>query len=73
MNYAIFNSEGKCINNIEWNGDTSIWSPPDGCTAVPDEEHQHPIEFEPDPPVSVHPLEGLSDAQKQAIRDIINQ
>lgn len=73
MNYAIFNSEGKCINNVEWNGDTSIWSPPDGCTAVPDEEHKYPIEFEPDPSVSGDPLEGLSDAQKQAIRDIINQ
>jgi len=73
MNYAIFNSEGKCINNVEWNGDTSIWSPPDGCTAVPDEEHQHPIEFAPNPPGSSDPLDDLTDAQKQSIRDIINQ
>ena len=70
MNYTIFNSEGKCINNVEWNGDTSIWSPPDGCTAVPDEEHQHPIESVPTSP---DPLDELTAAQLQAIRDIINQ
>ena len=71
MNYAIFDSEGKCINNVEWNGDRSIWSPPDGCTAVPDAARQHPIVFSSDPS-DTDSLNDLTDAQKQAIRDIID-
>jgi hypothetical protein len=70
MNYAIFDSEGKCINNVEWNGDTSIWSPPDGCTAVPDAERQHPIAFSSES-TGTDSLDGLTETQKQAIRDII--
>ena len=71
MNYAIFDSEGKCINNVEWNGDRSIWSPPDGCTAVPDAARQHSIVFSSES-TGTDSLGGLTETQKQAIRDIID-
>ena len=48
MIYAIFNSEGKCVNRAVWDGE-SDWQPPDGCTAVPDPDNLHPIYVEPQP------------------------
>ena len=45
--YAILNSEGRCINITLWDGATE-WHPPDGCTAVPDPDHQHQIWSEPE-------------------------
>ena len=68
LNFDLF-TDSEFVH-VEWNGDTSIWSPPDGCTAVPDEERQHPIESVPTSP---DPLDELTAAQLQAIRDIINQ
>lgn len=32
--YVILNSENKIVNIIIWNGDTSIWQPPENCTAI---------------------------------------
>jgi hypothetical protein len=36
--YIILDSEGKFINAVVWNGDTSAWQPPEGTTAVPLEQ-----------------------------------
>jgi hypothetical protein len=42
MIYAILNSQGKCINRTVWDG-KSDWQPPDGCTAIPDPNGNHPL------------------------------
>lgn len=32
--YIILNSENKIENIVLWNGDLSIWQPPEGCTII---------------------------------------
>jgi hypothetical protein len=80
MIYAVLNSEGKCINRVVWNGDTSIWSPPEGCTAVCDDDCCHPIENERPPVIESNPeeevqdfLNALSPEQKQALISLLSQ
>lgn len=74
MIYAILNSEGKCINRVVWDGDTSVWSPPEGCTAVCDDECCHPIEN--DRPTVVEesdPFESLTREQKLALIALLQE
>jgi hypothetical protein len=33
--YAILNSDNEVINVVVWNGDTTIWQPPQGTIAMP--------------------------------------
>jgi hypothetical protein len=80
MIYAVLNSEGKCINRVVWNGDTSIWSPPEGCTAVCDDDCCYPIENEHPPVIESNPeeevqdiLNALSPEQKQALISLLSQ
>ena len=80
MIYAVLNSEGKCINRVVWNGDTSIWSPPEGCTAVCDDDCCHPIENEHPPVIESTPeeevqdfLNALTPEQKQALISLFSQ
>jgi len=80
MIYAVLNSEGKCINRVVWNGDTSIWSPPEGCTAVCDDDCCHPIENEHPLVVESNPeeevqdfLSALTPEQKQALISLLSQ
>lgn len=49
MIYAVFNSEGKCINRTVWDGQAK-WQPPQGCTAIPDPDGNHTLTS--DQPVS---------------------
>lgn len=77
MIYAILDSEGKCINRTIWDGVTN-WQPPEGCTAVPDEEGLYSIYVEPTPEPSVEldlnaTLLSLTDEQKQKLLDLLNQ
>ena len=77
MIYAILNSEGKCINHVSWDGDTSVWSPPEGCTAVCDDERCHQIEN--DHPVVIEPVEepdpllSLTREQKLALIALLQE
>jgi len=77
MIYAILNSEGKCINRVVWDGDTSVWSPPEGCTAVCDDECCHPIEN--DRPAVIEPVEepdpllSLTREQKLALIALLQE
>tara|TARA_B100000131_G_scaffold78103_1_gene74706 strand:- start:1659 stop:2078 length:420 start_codon:yes stop_codon:yes gene_type:complete len=32
--YAIVSAASTVINMVEWDGDTTVWTPPSGCTAV---------------------------------------
>lgn len=54
--YIILNSDNKVINTVIWNGNTSVWSPPAGTTAVPfdqvDPSALAPLTSEPTPQVS---------------------
>jgi hypothetical protein len=36
--YAILNSENKIHNIVIWNGDLSVWQPPENMTAIPIDE-----------------------------------
>jgi hypothetical protein len=72
MNYAILNADGICINRILWDGETD-WQPPAGCTAVPDPDNLHPIHQEPQPETEVDPLASLTDEQKAALLDLLQQ
>lgn len=65
--YAIFNSDGRCINRVLWDGDESTWQPPADCEAIPDPDNLHPIYQEPQPPAEVDPLASLTPEQKQAL------
>ena len=74
MIYAILNSEGKCINRVVWDGDTSVWSPPEGCTAVCDDDCCHPIENDRPPVVEEpDPLESLTREQKLALIALLQE
>ena len=65
INYAILDSDGTCINSVQWDGVTE-WQPPEGCTAVPDPEFNYSIPMpEPQPPAD--PLASLTDEQKLAL------
>lgn len=33
--YVILDSDNKYVNSVVWNGDLSVWQPPEGTTAVP--------------------------------------
>ncbi len=33
-NYAIVSAASTVVNIVEWDGDTNVWAPPSGCTAV---------------------------------------
>jgi hypothetical protein len=72
MNYAIHNAQGDCINRVLWDG-ASDWQPPEGCTAVPDPDNLHPIHQEPQPEPEVDPLASLTDEQKAALLDLLQQ
>jgi len=77
MIYAILNLECKCINRVVWDGDTSVWSPPEGCTAVCDDGCCHPIEN--DHPAVVEPVEepdpllSLTREQKLALIALLQE
>lgn len=71
--YAILNSDGQCINRILWDGDESIWQPPNGCSAVADPQNIYPIHQEPQPPADVDPLQTLTLEQKQALVALLLQ
>ncbi len=77
MIYAILNSEGKCINRVVWDGDTSVWSPPEGCTAVCDDECCHPIENDHptvvEPVEESDPFESLTREQKLALIALLQE
>jgi len=45
MQYAILDSQGRCVNRVLWDG-KSDWQPPQGCTAVADPENNYPINIE---------------------------
>lgn len=72
MIYAILDSEGKCINRTVWDG-ISPWQPPEGCTAVLDNEGIYQIESPVQPVVEPAPtpvddiLLSLTDEQKQQL------
>ncbi len=66
MQYAILNSDGRCINRVLWDGQ-SDWHPPEGCTAVPDPDNLHPIYVEPQLEPTPDPLATLTDEQKVAL------
>ena len=74
MIYAILNSEGICVNRTVWDG-VSPWSPPEGCTAVPDDEglYQVPSPPQPEPPAPTPDdvLLSLTDEQKQQLIQIL--
>jgi hypothetical protein len=72
MNYAILNAQGQCINRILWDGE-SAWQPPEGCTAVPDPDNLHPIYQEPQAELDTDPLASLTDEQKAALLDLLQQ
>ena len=40
--YAILDSNGRCINRILWDGQSS-WQPPKDCTVVEDSNNLYPI------------------------------
>ena len=42
--YAILDSNGRCINRVLWDGQSS-WQPPKDCTAVEDPDNLYPIVF----------------------------
>lgn len=68
MQYAILNSDGRCINRILWDGQ-SDWQPPEGCTAVPDPDgtYQIYVEPQPEPEPDPDPLASLTPEQKAAL------
>lgn len=72
MTYAVLNEEGKCINRVVWDG-KSPWSPPEGCTAVYDPDNQYPIYIEPqpEPETPVDPLASLTQEQKEALINLL--
>jgi hypothetical protein len=72
MQYAILNSDGRCINRVLWDGQ-SDWQPPEGCTAVPDPDNLHPIYVEPQPEPEPDPLATLTDEQKAAILALLQR
>lgn len=66
MQYAILDSEGRCINRVLWDGESN-WQPPEGCTAVADPDNNYPIYSEPQPKPEVDPLASLTPEQKAAL------
>jgi len=72
IQYAILNSEGRCINRCEWDGITE-WQPPEGCTAIPDPDNLHPIytEPQPEPEAKADPLADLTAEQKAALIELL--
>lgn len=41
--FAVIDGSGRCINRVIWDG-VSDWQPPEGCTAVPDNEGLYLLE-----------------------------
>lgn len=72
IQYAILNSEGRCINRVLWDGE-SDWQPPEGCTAVADPDNLYPIYKEPAPEPEVDLLATLTDEQKAALLALLQQ
>ena len=66
IQYAILDSEGRCINRVLWDGE-SDWQPPEGCTAVSDPNNNHPIYVEPQLEPEYDPLATLTPEQKAAL------
>jgi hypothetical protein len=49
--YVILNSENKLHNIVIWNGDLSVWQPPENTIAIPiDEIDVLQYEWETEPP-----------------------
>ena len=71
MIYAIIDGQGKCINRIIWDG-SGGWMPPEGCTAVPDEEGLYQIE-QPEGQIPAQPdiLSTLTEEQKLALIQLL--
>lgn len=42
MKYAILNAQQECINIVDWDGE-SLWQPPEGCTAVLNEDNKYKL------------------------------
>lgn len=69
MIYAILDSNGQCINRIVWDGSNG-WQPPEGCTAVPDDEGLYAIQVAPQSEQQGDPaavLSTLTDEQRAAL------
>ena len=69
MIYAILDSNGQCINRIVWDGGNG-WQPPEGCTAVPDDEGLYTIQTVPQSEQQSDPaavLSTLTDEQRAAL------
>ena len=66
IQYAILDSEGRCINRVLWDGE-SDWQPPEGCIAVADSDNTHPIYVEPQLEPEYDPLVSLTPEQKAAL------
>ena len=68
IQYAVINSDGRCINRVLWDGE-SDWQPPEGCTAIADPDNLHPIyvEPQPEPESDPDPLASLTTEQKAAL------
>lgn len=58
MIYAVLDSTGKCVNRIVWDG-SGGWQPPEGCTAIPDDEGIYQIELPPIQEQQIDPVEIL--------------
>jgi hypothetical protein len=78
MQYAILNSDGRCINRVLWDGESN-WQPPEGCTAVPDPDNLHPIYVEPQAETQTASetdlsavLSALTEEQKQTLLNLLS-
>lgn len=73
--YAIL-KDGKCINKVLWDG-VAEWNPPEGTTAVCDENNEYSIETEEAPNTnSILSTEdfisSLTPEQKQALLNLLD-
>ncbi len=44
--WIILNLDNKIVNFIVWNGDLSIWQPPENCTAIQINSYEEIAQYE---------------------------
>jgi hypothetical protein len=73
MIYAVLDAQGKCVNRIVWDG-SGGWQPPEGCTAVPDDDGLYTIEAPPQSEQQNDPatvLASLTEEQRMALLSLL--
>ena len=73
MIYAVLDADGKCVNRVVWDG-SGGWQPPEGCTAVPDDNGLYTIEIPIQPELQSDPasvLASLTEEQRAALLSLL--